>query len=121
LNLAPPQKSSKFVDESTTLPLHTSKMLDGLHKLLPLLLHTQKKHNDKKKTESGSLSRGLGDCGEFYRFFPIFSEFFKKTRDFFKTQKLAIFCFEKIGPLKNSRFPRFLPINRRFLLLGFTF
>ena len=29
------------VDEFTTLPLHTSNMLDGLHKPLPLLLHTK--------------------------------------------------------------------------------
>jgi hypothetical protein len=76
LNLAPPQKSSKFVDESTTLPLHTSKMLDGLHKLLPLLLHTKKKQNDQKKTKSGSLSRGLGDIGAFSRFFPLFADFY---------------------------------------------
>jgi hypothetical protein len=77
LNLAPPQKSSKFVDESTTLPLHSSKMLDGLHKLLPLLLDTQKKkknQNDRKKIESGSLSCGLSGYGNF---FPIFSAFFR--------------------------------------------
>jgi hypothetical protein len=43
--LAPPQKSSKIVDESLALPLHTSKTLDGLHKLLPLLLHTKRKPN----------------------------------------------------------------------------
>jgi hypothetical protein len=88
LNLAPPQKSSKFADESTTLPLHTSKMLDGLHKLLPLLLHTQKKQNDQKKIEIGSLSRGLGDPADFCRFLPDFlkkSRFFlcAKNRDFF--------------------------------------
>jgi hypothetical protein len=124
LNLAPPQKSSKFVDESTTLPLHTSKMIDGLHKLLPLLLHTHKKQNDKKINKSGSLSRGLGDCGVFFRVF-FFSRVFQKNA-LFRKPKIAIFSFEKIDKLKNSQkstisyFSRFLPINRRFLLLGCT-
>jgi hypothetical protein len=66
LNLAPPQKSSKFVDESTTLPLHTSKMLDGLHKLLPLLLHTKKNRMTKKKRIGLFIPRP----GRLWRFFP---------------------------------------------------
>jgi hypothetical protein len=80
LNLAPPQKSSKFVDESTTLPLHTSKMLDGLHKVLPLLLHTKKKQNDPKKKWNQALYPAawvtLAIFADFYRFLP---DFFKKS------------------------------------------
>jgi hypothetical protein len=83
--LAPPQKSSKIVDESLALPLHTSKTLDSLHKLLPLLLHTKTKQNDKKKTQIGSLTRGARDPAVFYlknAFFPIFWRFFEKRAIF---------------------------------------
>jgi hypothetical protein len=86
LNLAPPQKSSKFVDESTTLPLHTSKMLDGLHKLLPLLLHTKKKHNDKKKTNWAFYPEAWATLASFS------PEFLKKSR-FFQTPKNHDFWF----------------------------
>jgi hypothetical protein len=120
--LAPPQKSSKIVDESLALPLHTSKTLDSLHKHLPLLLHTMRKQNDKKKTQIGSLTRGPRDPTAFYpknalfsRFFPLFS----KKRVFFKVVKSARFFLVKSGALKNARFIRFLPFKRRFLLLGF--
>jgi hypothetical protein len=84
LNLAPPQKSSKFVDESTTLPLHTSKMLDGLHKLLPLLLHTKKKR----------IGLFIPRLGRLWRFSPIFSMFFRFFPDFFK-KKNALFSLTK--------------------------
>jgi hypothetical protein len=75
LNLAPPQKSSKFVDESTTLPFHTSKMLDGLHKLLPLLLHTPKKQNDQKKWNRALYPAAWAKVAlfpDFFRFLPHF-------------------------------------------------
>jgi hypothetical protein len=95
----------KCICPKTTLPLHTSKMLDGLHKLLPLLLHTKKKQNDKKK--------------RIRLFIRFFSPFFQKNVLFSLTRKSCFFFFEKIGKPKKSRFFRFLSINRRFLLLGF--
>jgi hypothetical protein len=67
------------VDESTTLPLHTSKTLDGLHKLLPLLLHTQKKMNDQKKQNRALYPVAWATLAIFGVFYPIFS----KNRDFF--------------------------------------
>jgi hypothetical protein len=73
--LAPPQKSSKIVDESLALPLHTSKTLDSLHKLLPLPLHTKTKQNDQKKTQIGSLTRGSRDSAAFYLKNAFFSDF----------------------------------------------
>jgi hypothetical protein len=72
LSLAPPQKSSKFVDESTTLPLHTSKTLDGLHKLLPLLLHTKKNQMTKKKPNRALYPAARASQAFFGVFFPIF-------------------------------------------------
>jgi hypothetical protein len=104
LSLAPPQKSSKFVDESTTLPLHTSKTLDGLHKLLPLLLHTKKKPNDQKKTKSGSLSRGPCVPGVFWRFFP---DFFKKSRFFLCLKNRAFFKSKNRRAEKRAILPIF--------------
>jgi hypothetical protein len=80
--LAPPQKSSKIVDESLALLLHTSKTLDGLHKLLPLLLHTKRKPNDKKKNKSGSLTRGPRVLAEFFEKNAIFCRVFKKNAIF---------------------------------------
>jgi hypothetical protein len=116
--LAPPQKSSKIVDESLALPLHTSKTLDSLHKLLPLLLHTMRKQNDKKKTKIGSLTRGPRDPAVFFPKNALFSAF---LRAFFKVLKSARFFLVKSGALKNARFIRFLPFKRRFLLLGFSY
>jgi hypothetical protein len=72
LNLAPPQKSSKFVEESTTLPLHTSKTLDGLHKPLPLLLHTQKKRMTKKNLNRVLYPVAWATLAIFGVFYPIF-------------------------------------------------
>jgi hypothetical protein len=89
LNFAPPQKSSKFVDESTTLPLHTSKMLDGLHKLLPLLLHTHKKQNDKKKNRIGLFIPRPGQLWCFFPIFVVFSSILRKKRAFFSAQKIG--------------------------------
>jgi hypothetical protein len=93
--LAPPQKSSKIVDESLALPLHTSKTLDSLHKLLPLLLHTKTKQNDKKKTQIGSLTRGPRDPAVFYLknafFFRFFGAFLKNARFFHCLKKRAFF------------------------------
>jgi hypothetical protein len=102
--LAPPQKSSKIVDESLALPLHTSKTLDSLHKLLPLLLHTKRKQNDKKKTKIGSLTRGPRDPAVFCpknALFPIFAAFLKKAR-FFQSLKKRAFFLVKSGALKNA-------------------
>jgi len=64
----------------------------------PMLLHTQKKHNDKKKPNRALYPAAWATVASFSDFWPVFPEFFK-------TQKIVIFCFEKIGPLKKSRFP----------------
>jgi len=71
--------------------LHTSKTLDGLHKLLPSLLHTKRKSNDQKKTKSGSLSRGPCVPAVFCQFWRFFAEFFKKTRFFDYLKNRAFF------------------------------
>jgi hypothetical protein len=68
----------------------------------------KKKHNDKKKNESSSLSRGLGDCGEFYRVFPIFGEFFINSRFFVlkksAAEKLAIsLIFSDYSAISSTR------------------
>jgi hypothetical protein len=75
--------------------------------------HTKKRMTKKKP------NRALYPA--FFQFLPLFAAFFpifSKKRVFFSNQKIAIFFFEKIGKPKKSRFFRFLPINRRFLLLG---
>jgi hypothetical protein len=115
--LAPPQKSSKIVDESLTLPLHTSKTLDGLHKLLPLLLHTKRKPNDQKKPNRALYPVARASQAIFAGFWHFFAEFFKKTRFFDCLKNCAFFKVKIAGP-KKVRFCRFLAFNRRFLLLG---